>query len=119
MERLLNFAGRVLRLVPVLLWWAVVVGIGCFLNLLLLKEVWPNTPRAEPVLVVLLAICAFLVPWLVAQTANRIAKILSLQGSLWCWLWRLITIVSLCGATLSTIIVGVLLLLALLRGGQF
>lgn len=118
MERLLNFTGLVLRLVPVLFWWAVAVGIGCFLNLLLLEEVWPNTPRAEPVLVVLMASCALLVPWLVARTANRIAQMLNLEGSRWCWLWRLITIVSLCGATLSSIIVGVLLLLALLRGGQ-
>ncbi|WP_303312544.1 hypothetical protein [Hymenobacter sp. BT730] len=110
MEQLLNFAWLVLRLMPALIWWAVAVGIGCFLNLLLLKEIWPNTPQAEYVLVGLMAVCALLVPWLAGKTANRVAQTLQHQGSTWYWLWRLLMVGSFAVAAVITLLAGVLMM---------
>lgn len=87
-ERLLYFAlDTVIPAVPPALWWTIGLGLFSGLNLLALREIWPHTPHADDWFLLLGICCFVLLPWQVAHTASRVARVL--QGSAWRIIWRL------------------------------
>lgn len=89
LEQLLGFlCYTVLRAVPRGLWVAGGGVLFSFVNLLSIREVWPNTPKAGEVFMILLTGSGMALPWLLGRTARRIAR--EVHGSGWRLLWQLI-----------------------------
>ncbi|UYZ63188.1 hypothetical protein [Hymenobacter weizhouensis] len=113
LEQLLGFlCYTVLPAVPRGLWLAGSGALFSCINLLLLEEVWPNTPKAEPVFSTAFVLCAVPVPWLLGFTTYRVAA--ALQNWKWRMLWQLVYACCFVGACLLLIpeCIGVFILLS-------
>ena len=99
LEQLLSFlCYTVLPAVPRSLWLAGSGAVFSLCNLAALQEVWPNTPKAGEVFIVLFAVSGMVLPWLVGRTARRVAA--QVQGRWWRLLWQLAYLGCYAGAVL-------------------
>ncbi len=91
----------VLPAVPRALWWVLLAMMVASLNLVFEREVWPNTPKAEPVFTGGLCTALATLPWFAADTARRISQKVA---SWWCGMWWLVALGCYLVAAASTFI---------------
>ncbi|WP_324676183.1 hypothetical protein [Hymenobacter sp. GOD-10R] len=98
--QLSRFLQRVLRLTPVAFWWLVAALVFAVANLILKKEVWPNTPHAEHFFAGAALASLASLAWMAANLAWRVANTISCEP--WNTTWRLAAILGFMGATGAT-----------------
>ncbi|WP_143436376.1 hypothetical protein [Hymenobacter crusticola] len=95
--QLADFLLLVLQLVPTVLWWLLATLVFAVVNLIFIKEVWPNTPKAEYFLVGMLSTSLLLLVWMASSMAWRIAN--HVKTNSWSVAWRLAAVLGFLGAT--------------------
>jgi uncharacterized membrane protein YhaH (DUF805 family) len=102
LAELLSLTCLALRLAPRLLWWLLAGLLLAALNQIFRTELWPNTPGAEQFFQLLALLCGLPLPWLLAATAQRLAR--QLRGWFWRLLWQLAAVGGYVGAGVSSIV---------------
>lgn len=88
MNQLQLFVARILRLVPVSLWWVLALLAGAVLSLNLEKELFPHTPAARVVAQWLLIGSLVILPVVGVQWLWRVAG--SIEHAGWRLLWQIV-----------------------------
>lgn len=90
------------RVAPRLLWWLLAGLLVAALNQIFHDELWPNTPGADSFFKLLALLCGLPLPWLLARTAQLLAR--QLHGWFWRLFWQLTAVGGYVGAFFCSLI---------------